>query len=60
MTGPDVLRSIGTAYFILRAYESPAQDQVSRTPGIILVSLAASVLLLFGAVLYESFGSRRS
>ena len=55
-----ILLCMMAAYFTLRAYANPAQKQMPQTPGIILVSLAASVLLLFGSVLYESFGSRRS
>jgi hypothetical protein len=60
MTPKAGLLCMMAAYCTLRAYESPVQEQVKQTPSIILVSLAASVLLLFGAVLYESFGSRRS
>lgn len=52
-----ILLCIMAAYFTLRAYESPAQAHERQTPGIILVSLAASALLLFGSVLY---GSRRT
>lgn len=51
-----ILLCMMAAYFTLRAYESPVQEQVKQTPSIILVSLAASILFLFGSVLY---GSRR-
>ena len=52
-----ILLCMMAAYFTLRAYANPAQKQMPQTPGIILVFLAASVLLLFGSVLY---GSRRT
>lgn len=55
-----ILLCIMAAYFTLRAYESPAQAQAQQTPGIILVSLAASIVFLFGSVLYDSLRRKRS
>lgn len=55
-----ILLCMMAAYFTLRAYESPVQEQVKQTPSIILVSLAASIVFLFGSVLYGSRQHKRS
>ena len=55
-----ILLCMMAAYFTLRAYESPVQEQVSQTPSIILVSLAASILVLSGSVMYGSHWHKRS